>query len=123
MEPIAVPRLLPWQSLEGKSCFLVPGGSGGYLSRLADDMEAVQLATAAEVVGRAREVLDDPMSPYAEVRYAGFRLAECLNDVLRVAESRGLRLPGPDTEAGEGDEGALDTGDAGTGAPESGARP
>ncbi|MEV0638461.1 hypothetical protein AB0I77_26675 [Streptomyces sp. NPDC050619] len=119
MEPIAVPRLLPWQSLEGKSCFLVPGGSGGYLSRLADDMEAVQLATAAEVVGRAREVLDDPMSPYAEVRYAGFRLAECLNDVLRVAESRGLRLSGPEAGAGDGgedDEGAPDTGTPGTGA-------
>jgi hypothetical protein len=38
-------------------------------------------------------VLDDPASPYTEVRHAGLRLAECLSDALRVAESRGLRLP------------------------------
>jgi len=41
--------------------------------------------------------LDDPTSPYTEVRYAGLRLAECLTDALRVAESRGVRLPIPDT--------------------------
>ncbi|WP_416963865.1 hypothetical protein [Streptomyces sp. Agncl-13] len=99
MEPVTAPRLLPWQSPEGKPCFLVSGG--GYLSRLADDMEAVQLAAAVDVVGHARKVLGDPMSPYAEVRYAGVRLAECLNDVLRVAESRGLRLPGPDAEGAD----------------------
>ncbi|MFI1331163.1 hypothetical protein ACH4U7_13670 [Streptomyces sp. NPDC020845] len=40
------------------------------------------------------------MSPYTEVRYSGIRLAECLSDALRVAESRGLRLPVPDTDAG-----------------------
>ncbi|NGO45992.1 hypothetical protein [Streptomyces ureilyticus] len=42
--------------------------------------------------------LDDPTSPYTEARYAGLRLAECLTDALRVAESRGMRLPAPDTE-------------------------
>ncbi|GGU05848.1 hypothetical protein GCM10010244_34610 [Streptomyces coeruleorubidus] len=52
-------------------------------------MEAVQLATATDVLGLARKVLDDPTSPYTEVRYAGLRLAECLTDVLSVAESRG----------------------------------
>ncbi|MFC4468877.1 hypothetical protein ACFPH6_30865 [Streptomyces xiangluensis] len=62
------------------------------------DLEAVQLAMGADVLGLARAVLDDPASPYTEVRYAGLRLAECLTDALRVAESRGLRLPPPDTE-------------------------
>ncbi|MFJ4512169.1 hypothetical protein ACIP4T_39410 [Streptomyces massasporeus] len=71
---------------------------GSYLSRLADDLEAVQLATGADVLGLARKVLDDPASPYREVRFAGLRLAECLSDALRVAESRGMRLPVPDTE-------------------------
>lgn len=97
-------RLLPWPSPDGKPCYLSTDGNGGYLSRLADDMEAVQLATATDVLGLARKVLDDPASPYTEVRYAGLRLAECLTDALRVAESRGLRLPAPDTETGTENE-------------------
>lgn len=88
----ANPRLLPWPSPDGKPCYLVTDNAGGYLSRLADDLEAAQLAIAADVLGLARTVLDDPVSPYTEVRYAGLRLAECLVDALRVAESRGLRL-------------------------------
>ncbi|MFC4508490.1 MULTISPECIES: hypothetical protein [Streptomyces] len=92
------PRLLPWPTPEGKPCYLVTDDTGSRLSRLADDLEAVQLATGTDVLGLAREVLDDPGSPYTEVRYAGIRLAECLTDALRVAESRGLRLPAPGTE-------------------------
>ncbi|WP_030682953.1 hypothetical protein [Streptomyces cellulosae] len=93
------PRLLPWPSADGNPCYLVTDDNGGgYLSRLADNLEAVQLATAADVLDLARPLLDDPTSPYTEVRYAGIRLAECLTDALRVAESRGLRLPAPDTE-------------------------
>ncbi|WP_330282978.1 hypothetical protein [Streptomyces sp. NBC_00588] len=87
-------RLLPWPSPEGKPCYLITDDAGGYLSRLADDLEAAQLATGTDVLGLARTVLDDPVSPHTEVRYAGLRLAECLADALRVAESRGLRLPG-----------------------------
>jgi hypothetical protein len=94
------PRLLPWPSPDGKPCYLVTDNNGSRLSRLADDLEAVQLATATDVLGLARTVLDDPNSPYTEVRYAGIRLAECLTDALRVAESRGMRLPAPDDEDG-----------------------
>ncbi len=90
------PRLLPWPSPDGKPCYLVTDSGGGYLSCLADDLEDTQLAMGADVLGLARHVLDNPMSPYTEVRYAGLRLAECLTDALRVAESRGLRLPVPD---------------------------
>ncbi|MFD4504540.1 hypothetical protein [Streptomyces sp. NPDC058457] len=85
-------RLLPWPTPEGKPCYLVTDNNGSYLSRLADDMEAAQLATGTDVLTHARQVLDDPMSPYTEVRYAGIRLAECLTDALRVAESRGMRM-------------------------------
>jgi hypothetical protein len=91
-------RLLPWPSPDGKPCYLSSSDSGGYVSRLADDMEDVQLAIGADVLDLARKVLDDPLSPYTEVRYAGIRLAECLSDALRVAESRGLRLPGGDMD-------------------------
>ncbi|MBR8642366.1 hypothetical protein KEF29_31185 [Streptomyces tuirus] len=96
------PRLLPWLSSDGKPCYLITGHDGGYLSRLADDLEAVQLATGTDVLGLARKVLQDPASPCTEIRYAGLRLAECLTDALRVAESRGSRLPAPDLEVGEG---------------------
>ncbi|GGV75391.1 hypothetical protein [Streptomyces massasporeus] len=92
------PRLLPWSSPDGNPCYLVTDHNGSHLSRLADDLEAVQLATGADVLGHARKVLDDPASPHREIRFAGIRLAECLSDALRVAESRGMRLPGPDTE-------------------------
>ena len=91
--PGTPPRLLPWPSTEGKPCFLVTDDPGSHLSRLADEMEAVQLGMGADILDHARKVLADTMSPYGEVRYAGIRLAECLSDALRVAESRGLRLP------------------------------
>ncbi|BCL21355.1 hypothetical protein ACPCBX_33410 [Streptomyces tuirus] len=91
------PRLLPWPSLDGKPCYLVTDDNFSRLSRLADELEAVQLATGADVLDLARSVLDDPASPYREIRFAGLRLAECLTDALRVAESRGLRLPATDT--------------------------
>lgn len=104
-------RLLPWRSPEGKPCYLSTDDDGSYLSRLADDMEAMQLATAEDVLataedvlGLTRAILDDPASPSTEVRYAGLRLAECLADALAVAESRGRRVPTPGTPgADEGD--------------------
>ncbi|KPC62435.1 hypothetical protein ADL29_19045 [Streptomyces chattanoogensis] len=93
------PRLLPW-TRDGKACYLsTDGGSDSVLSRLADDMEDVQLAMAGEVQEAAAKVLGDPMSPHVEVRYAALRLSECLREVRRVAESRGARIPVPDDEA------------------------
>ncbi|WP_327316562.1 hypothetical protein [Streptomyces sp. NBC_01235] len=102
---VTTARLLPWPTPEGRPCYLVTDDNGSRLSRLADDLEAVQLATGTDVLGLARQVLDDPGSPYAEVRCAGIRLAECLTDALRVAESRGRRLPTSDTADDEEDEG------------------
>ncbi|MET7481005.1 hypothetical protein ABZT17_42705 [Streptomyces sp. NPDC005648] len=96
--PACTPRLLPWPSPDGKPCYLVTDDNGSHLSRLADDLEAAQLATAAEVLDLARPLLDSRSSPYTEVRNVGLWLAACLTDTLRVAESRGLRLPGWDAE-------------------------
>ncbi|WP_406148247.1 hypothetical protein [Streptomyces sp. NBC_01012] len=87
-----LPRLLPWPSPDGKPCFLVTDDENSHLSQVADETEATQLGAGAEVLGNALTVLGDVMSPYSEVRYAGIRLAECLGDALRVAESRGMRL-------------------------------
>jgi hypothetical protein len=86
-------RLLPWTSDTGKPCYLSTDSASGKLARLADEMELVQLSMADDVLWEARKVLGNPLSPHAEIRYAGIRLAECLADVLRIAESRGMRLP------------------------------
>ncbi|MFG2590873.1 hypothetical protein [Streptomyces sp. NPDC048438] len=88
-------RLLPWTGPEGKSCFLSTDASGGgYVSRLADDMEAVQLDIGAQLVGHAQALLDDPKAHPGELRFLSARLTEALCGALRVAESRGGRLPG-----------------------------
>ncbi|MFJ6725652.1 hypothetical protein ACIQPQ_12110 [Streptomyces sp. NPDC091281] len=96
-------RLLPWTT-DGKRCLLSTDNAGGYLSRLADEMESIQLAMGSEVLEHAGKVLDDQTASTGELRYAGVRLAECLRDALRVAESRGMRLPVPeDVEDDEND--------------------
>jgi hypothetical protein len=108
---VTVLRLLPWPSPEGKPCYLVPDGEGGHLSRLADRVEVTLLGTGADVLGFARGILDDPAAPYTEVRNAGLRLAECLADALRIAESRGRRMPVPDVGDAEDSLPAGDTGE------------
>lgn len=96
MEPSCLrhaPRLLPWPGLNGQPCYLVTDDTGtSYLSRLADEMEAVQLRTGADLLGHARPLLRDHRAGARELRFVGHRLAEALHDALRVAESRGLRL-------------------------------
>lgn len=92
------PRLLPWTTDDGKQCLLSASNTGGYLSRLADDFEAVQLAIGADMVKEAVKVLGNPLATHAEVSYLALRLSECLADVMRIAESRGLRVPAPDDE-------------------------
>ncbi|MBH1936308.1 hypothetical protein I5Q34_18845 [Streptomyces sp. AV19] len=89
-------RLLPWRAEDGKPCLLLSADPSGHLSRLADEMEAVQLAVGAEVLELTRTVLGNPDAPTSELRYLGVRLSECLTDALRVAESRGARLHGGD---------------------------
>lgn len=57
MVPMDTPRLLPWSSPDGKPCFLAGDGKG-YVSRLADEMEAAQLDSAAELIEEACRILD-----------------------------------------------------------------
>ncbi|WP_458087955.1 hypothetical protein [Streptomyces malaysiensis] len=92
----AQPRLLPWPGPARKPCYLVSDADGaGYLSRLADEMEAVQLQMGTELIGHARLLLRDRKAAAQELRYLSNRLIEALQDALRIAESRGGRLPGP----------------------------
>ncbi|WP_416520463.1 hypothetical protein [Streptomyces achromogenes] len=82
-------RLLPWTGSEGKPCYLSTDDRGGYMSRLADNVEAVQLGTAAELLDEASETLDDEDVGPEDVRRLAQELTGALRDVLRVATSRG----------------------------------
>jgi hypothetical protein len=84
-------RLLPWESAEGKPCFVVGDGTGP-VSRLADDVETVQLAMAADLMGHADEMLADPNLPYPQLRYVTTCLHHSLRALHRIARSRGDRL-------------------------------
>lgn len=85
-------RLLPWSGPDGKPCYLSTDDRGGYMSRLADNIEAVQLGTAAELLDRAAEILDDKHAGREDVRRLARELTSALGNVLRVATSRGHLL-------------------------------
>ncbi|MEU9124142.1 hypothetical protein AB0C96_30510 [Streptomyces sp. NPDC048506] len=84
-------RLLPWSDPEGKTCLLVGDGTG-YVSRVADDIEAEQLSYAAELIDEARCLLDGRTWTSGELQLLAVELTEALAEVRRVAESRGARL-------------------------------
>jgi hypothetical protein len=89
-------RLLPWTSETGKPCILVTDGEDSYLSRVADGMEAAQIAVAQDAVREARETMSNPLANRAQLLYSTVRLTECLTDVLRIAESRAKSGPEED---------------------------
>ncbi|MGC3001305.1 hypothetical protein ACPF8X_23785 [Streptomyces sp. G35A] len=90
------PRLLPWSNLDGNPCYLLTDDTGtGRLSRLADEIEAVQLGMADDLLGHAVDLLGDGKATAPQLRYLAARLAEALHDVHRIARSRGARLPAP----------------------------
>ncbi|MDP5313369.1 MULTISPECIES: hypothetical protein [Streptomyces] len=82
-------RLLPWSGPEGKPCYLSTDDRGGYMSRLADNIEAVQLCMAAHLLEEAWKTLDDQSTDSDDLRHLGHDLTGALRDVLRVAASRG----------------------------------
>ncbi|QQC90261.1 hypothetical protein [Streptomyces alfalfae] len=86
-------RLLPWSGPDGKPCYLSTDDSGGYISRLADNIEAVQLGTAADLLERASKVLGHQVTDPDVLRLVVNEMVQTLRDVLRVATSRGHRLP------------------------------
>ncbi|UKY51297.1 hypothetical protein [Streptomyces inhibens] len=97
-------RLLPWLSPGGKPCFLASDGTG-FVSRLADDVEAAQLDEAAELVEEARRVLDARTWTPGELHLLAVELTAVLANVRRVAESRGARLPASDDDGPDVDDG------------------
>ncbi|WP_344591615.1 hypothetical protein [Streptomyces violaceusniger] len=97
------PRLLPWNGTNGQPCYLVPGEEGtGHVSKLADEMETFHLRMATELLGHALELLGNPKAEVEELRFLSNRMVEALRDVLRIAESRGLRLDLPEGSEDDG---------------------
>ncbi|MEU8626733.1 hypothetical protein [Streptomyces sp. NPDC048669] len=84
-------RLLPWTGAEGKPCYVL-GEGNGYVSRMADDIESIQLDMADDLLGHADSLLTDRKATGTEIHFLASRLTESLREVKRVAESRGARL-------------------------------
>ncbi|MEU0278295.1 hypothetical protein [Streptomyces sp. NPDC006195] len=85
-------RLLPWSGPGDKPCYLSTDDPDGYMSRLADSIEAIQLGTASELLEEASEALDDRGTSLDEMRYLITELTGALRDVFRIATSRGRLL-------------------------------
>jgi hypothetical protein len=90
-------RLLPWTGPDDKPCFLSTDDSGGYMSRLADNIESVQLGTATELLDQAIDMLATETAP-DDMRLLAKNLTGALRDTLRVATSRGHRLDSRSTD-------------------------
>lgn len=106
------PRLLPWPGPSGQRSYLSTDDSNSPLSRLADEMEEVQIQTGVELLDHAAKLLEDQKANTIELRFLSTRLCEALRDALRVAESRGGRLPEP--EGDDAEWGDLPTSASGT---------
>ncbi|MCC9311891.1 hypothetical protein LN042_33335 [Kitasatospora sp. RB6PN24] len=88
--------------MDGRLCYLSTNGQG-YVSKLADRIEAMQLTMGEELLEYARSVLapGEWMPSSVEYRWLACRLTEALSDALRVADSRGQRIPAPQEEDGK----------------------
>ncbi|GGK13037.1 hypothetical protein GCM10011583_51240 [Streptomyces camponoticapitis] len=91
-------RLLPWPGEDGQRSYLVTDDGQSYLSTLANEMEEVQLRTGETLLDHAAAMLRDNAVSTRELRFLSRRLSEALHDALRVAESRGSRLPASDED-------------------------
>ncbi|MFE6690397.1 hypothetical protein ACFVFQ_28505 [Streptomyces sp. NPDC057743] len=90
--PAATARLLPWTSPDGKPCYLLGSDGTGYVSRLADEIEAEQMDSAAELIEEARGILAGRAWTPGEIHLLAVELNANLANVRRVSESRGARL-------------------------------
>ncbi|WP_328867035.1 hypothetical protein [Streptomyces sp. NBC_00304] len=84
-------RQLPWTGQDDKPCYVIGDGTG-YVSRMADGFENIQLAMAGDLIGHATELLADRKVTGVELHFLASRLTESLRTAKRVAESRGSRL-------------------------------
>ncbi|WP_050799889.1 hypothetical protein [Streptomyces himastatinicus] len=59
---------------------------------------ATRWGMGSELLGHADALLGNPKAGAGELRFLANRLVEALRDALRVADSRGRRLPGLDED-------------------------
>ncbi|MHC3820060.1 hypothetical protein [Streptomyces sp. DT9] len=85
-------RLLPWSGAGDKPCYLSTDDPDGYMSRLADSVEAGQLESAEALLEEASEALDNQDTSLDEMRCLAAELTGALRDIFRVATSRGRLL-------------------------------
>ncbi|WP_438486875.1 hypothetical protein [Streptomyces sp. S186] len=98
-------RLLPWETWDGRPCYLAPAGDGnGYLSRRADRMEEQQMRNAAVAYTDAETTLRNAAAGPLLLRLMLNRTTTALGNTLRIADSRLGRLPAP-TDNAPDDEG------------------
>ncbi|WP_234010414.1 hypothetical protein [Streptomyces sp. SPB074] len=102
------PRLLPWNTSDGKPCFLVSEETRSWVARMADGIEEVKLAMSAELLGHAMAVLQDRKATDHELRVIGELLTQSLGDIIRVGVSRGMRFGIPPASDGGNGEGETD---------------
>ncbi|MFJ3692634.1 hypothetical protein ACIPW9_00790 [Streptomyces sp. NPDC090052] len=92
-------RLLPWSNLNGDPCYLlgdVGGTTPSHISRVADNIESVQLGMADDLLDHAADLLGDQQATAHQLRFLAARLTESLHDIHRIARSRGGRLLAPE---------------------------
>ncbi|MER6786958.1 hypothetical protein ABT330_20465 [Streptomyces sp. NPDC000658] len=77
------------------------GDGTGYIARVADTVEGLQLDMAAELLAHAADLLADNRTSYVQLRFLGNRMTEAPRDVVRIAHSRGARLWAPEREEKE----------------------
>ncbi|GAA2664866.1 hypothetical protein [Streptomyces lunalinharesii] len=90
--PVHGTRLLPWTSPEGKPCYLLGGTGTGYVSRLADRVEAEQMTSAADLIEDAGDILTARSWTPGEIHLLAVELTAQLTKVHRLSLSRGARL-------------------------------
>jgi hypothetical protein len=74
------------------------------MSPVAGRIEARRLEVAGELLGVAREALDDQTVTAADLRELGGYLCEALGDALGIAASRGRRCSAPGAPGGRAGE-------------------
>ncbi|WP_326580865.1 hypothetical protein OIE69_42710 [Actinacidiphila glaucinigra] len=101
-EGIAGLRLLPWTDPAGKPAYTPDGNPAGLIAQMADDVERQQITRASAVLSDVVELLrttkDAPRLINEPSRIVLTAACEALANVLRVAVSRGMRLPGYDRD-------------------------
>ncbi|MGP3990707.1 hypothetical protein [Streptomyces sp. 3N207] len=86
-------RLLPWTTDTGKPCYLI-GNADSTTAAYADEVEEVQLEDGDEALKRVVQVLEKAEAEDDDKTKALKAAAAALSNCLRVADSRGVRLPG-----------------------------